>query len=161
MVLIGFMGAGKTTVGRLISKKLGLNFIDLDTMIESENGAISDIFNQHGEAYFRDLEGNCLANAIQFDRLSVISVGGGILEGTAGFELLSNYSTVVWLKMSFSTVLNRLNKKGRELRPLFDDQVESRFYERQKKYEICSDFTVDVDSMSVESVAEKIINRYG
>ena len=92
---------------------------------------------------------------------AIISVGGGIIEFEKSRNCIQRLNRVVWLKIRLDTVETRLSQKGVQERPLFDAQVQPRFERRQSLYESCADFSVQVDDLLIEEVAEKIINRYG
>ena len=155
------MGVGKTVVGRQVSNALHLQLLDLDELIEKNaNQTITDIFKADGESVFRELEYQALKSSIHLDSY-VISTGGGIIEFPDSYKLLQNVQQVVWLKASFETIKNRLNNEDIQSRPLFDETVFDRFNRRQKMYETVANFTVEVDNLTIEEVAEKIINRYG
>jgi shikimate kinase len=132
--LIGFMGAGKTTVGRLLARSLGWTFIDLDHEIEStEKRAIADIFRQNGEPYFRAIERKCLQNVTSMER-TVIALGGGTFIDPENRALLEKTGRTVWLKVSFAKVAHRVKIDG--TRPKFGDPEQvRRLYEiREPSY---------------------------
>jgi shikimate kinase len=161
IVLIGFMGAGKTVVGQYISKKINMPFIDLDQHIEAQQKqSISELFKSNGEAYFRELESSQLDLINAFNGV-VVSTGGGIVETVTARDCLVKMNSVIWLRVKLETVLARINNFEAKNRPLFDDQLADRFNRRQYLYQSVANFTVDVDDLSIESVAETIINRYG
>ena len=155
------MGVGKTTVGRRTAKQLGLKFCDLDSQIVQKYGAIQSIFNHHGEAYFREVENEMLVSSLTSEKPMLISTGGGIVTHEKSIQWLGDCSNVIWLKASYSTVLRRVRQDARNKRPLVDDQLETRFKNRQTLYESIATLTVNVDHFRIEEVAEKIINRYG
>ena len=159
LILIGFMGVGKTSVGQCLSQRLSMSFIDLDAHIQSQHGGIPHIFEVHGEAYFRGLEYESISNAIN-QNIGVISTGGGIVTHDPSFLLLKQCTRVVWLRASLETVSERIRLDDLTLRPLADDQLIKRYHDRQSFYDSCASFTVVVDDVSAEEVAEIIINRY-
>src|SRR5215475_6334440 len=98
------MGAGKTTVGRRLAKKLGWKFIDLDEEIERREGrAVADIFKKDGEPHFRSLESSCL-KALSSSPDTVIALGGGAFIEPANRELTEKTGLTVWLKLPFTKV---------------------------------------------------------
>ena len=107
IILIGFMGTGKTTVGQYLMNQLHLSYVDLDDYIEKrENITIPQIFKERGESYFRKLEFKYLSECInQFD---IISTGGGIIENSASLDLLKNQKQVIWLDCDIEIVFNRI-----------------------------------------------------
>jgi shikimate kinase len=130
--LVGFMGCGKSTVGRALADELGWSFFDLDDEIESNAGAtISEIFDAQGEHIFRSLEASTLAKrvrAVQSGQPQVISLGGGALMRDESFELISNNGVLVWLDAPFDLIERRVAKESHrplarqpeKLRELFD-----------------------------------------
>lgn len=161
LILIGFMGVGKTVVGRQAANAINSKFLDLDEVIEKNtNQTIKEIFKVDGESVFRELEYDVLQSSITLDNY-VISTGGGIIEFSKSYKLLQDTEQVIWLKASFETIKNRLNSDDIHSRPLFDETVFDRFNRRQKMYETVANFTVEVDNLSIAEVAETIINRYG
>ena len=161
LVFVGFMGVGKTTVGRRVAKQLGLSFCDLDFKIVQKYGAIQSIFKNHGESYFRGVENETLVSTLSSAKRLVISTGGGIVTHDESLQCLRDCPNVIWLKASYNTVLKRVRHDSSNKRPLVDDQFEARFKSRQSLYESIATFTVNVDHFRIEEVVEKIINRYG
>ncbi|HYR87607.1 MAG TPA: shikimate kinase [Terriglobia bacterium] len=154
--LIGFMGAGKTTVGRRLAKKLGWKFIDLDREIERREGRrIAQIFRDNGEPYFRSLEQRCL-EAIASSPSAVIALGGGTFIDPRNRELVEKSGLSVWLKVSFAKVADRVKIDGK--RPKFGnkDQAE-RLYQSREPFYALARVHVSTDTTSPESVANEII----
>ncbi len=117
IVLVGFMGSGKTTVGRALARRLELPFADLDDLIEAAEGRfIADIFSTDGEAAFRDIEHRELQRAIPG---GVLALGGGAYVQERNRELLRGQATVVWLDVPFERALRRV--AGADHRPLAKD----------------------------------------
>src|SRR5580658_9562542 len=110
--LVGFMGCGKSTVGRALADELGWHFTDLDNEVEGSAGCtISEIFDTQGEEMFRTLEASALAQrvrAVQSGRPQVIALGGGALMNDKNFELVSNHGVVVWLDAPFELIEKRV-----------------------------------------------------
>lgn len=119
IVLTGFMGSGKSSVGLELSKKLNLTFIDTDIEIEKDQGLlISKIFEKFGESYFRDLESNIIKKlAVKTDY--IISLGGGAFCNQANIDILKSNSLTIYLKIPIEIILNRMTKEEIEKRPLF------------------------------------------
>jgi shikimate kinase len=106
--LIGFMGSGKTTIGRLLAQELGWDFIDLDEMIERREGiSIENIFDTHGEAYFRRVEMSLLKEIVSKSR-TVIALGGGTVTQNATWPLLRRNGVVVYLRCRVDELHRRL-----------------------------------------------------
>jgi len=116
IVLVGFMGTGKTTVGRAIAKKLGLQFIDTDAVIEQKNQVkIADVFAQHGEPYFRDLESQAVQEVARMDN-QVVSTGGGVVLRLSNLEHLKQNGRIFCLTATSKTIWCRV--RGNVDRPL-------------------------------------------
>jgi shikimate kinase len=108
IVLTGFMGTGKTSVGRELSRKLGWRFIDTDVLIEEREGKpISLIFKDSGEEYFRSLEQNTVEEVSKL-RNAVIATGGGVIKNQKNVENLGRRGTIVWLKADPEIILKRV-----------------------------------------------------
>jgi shikimate kinase len=121
IALVGFMAAGKTTVGRLLARRLGWTFVDLDTWIEVRAGlAIPELFARHGEPAFRELEREVAREALALPRC-VIATGGGAFAEAETRELLRSGALCVWLQVDLPTILARL-ERGRH-RPLAADRA--------------------------------------
>src|SRR4051812_36541976 len=118
--LIGFMGSGKTTVGRQVARKLGWKFIDLDKEIEQgEKRQVADIFRENGEPFFRALEKRYLKQT-SYSSNAVIALGGGTYIDPQNRALTDLTGLTVWLKVSFARVADRVKMDG--TRPKFDDK---------------------------------------
>lgn len=159
IVLCGFMGCGKSTVGKHLAEKLGLKFCDSDTVIEERKSmTISQLFTQEGEEYFRTLETDVIRELSSKSRL-VIATGGGAVLNLENAEMLRNSGVVVFLDISPETVLKRLeNDKTRPL--LMRDDKESAVRQlievRRPFYTAAAHITVDAED-SPETTAQKII----
>jgi shikimate kinase len=136
--LVGFMGCGKSTVGRALADELGWSFVDLDEEIERRQGAsIASIFDTRGEAAFRELECAALrehVRTVQMGRPQVISLGGGAFLADENCELATNNGVTVWLDCPFVTIARRV--AGGTHRPLARDpeQLKALFEERRTGY---------------------------
>lgn len=163
IVLIGFMGAGKTTVGKELVKK-GFELIDTDAYIEAcEKMSISDIFAQKGEDYFRQAETKALKTLLVQDKQFVISCGGGMPLREENRKLLKKLGMVVYLRIQPETVLARL--KGDTTRPLLkgDDSgecVRTLMKQREAHYLSGADFVLDVDQKTSGELAEEIFKEF-
>ncbi len=146
IVLCGFMGAGKTVVGKELSKIMGCRFLDTDEMIESEQGiAIKAIFLTRGENYFRDLEHE-VCKKVAAMKNCVVSTGGGALTYERNVEALRNGGAkIVFLDASFDVICERVGNAN--TRPLFKDREQALklYNERHEKYSLAADYTVDGD----------------
>lgn len=138
IVLMGFMGAGKTTIGKRLAKSLGCSFIDTDEMIEKEqNRKISEIFEKDGEDAFRDMETELLKRLKQSNEMFVLSIGGGMPVREENRELLRELGTVIYLKTSKEEIIRRVS--GDKNRPLLqggslEEKVTSLMNAREQIY---------------------------
>src|SRR5580658_5458706 len=127
-VLVGFMGAGKTTVGRIVAERLGQPFVDSDVLIEQRLGrSIRDIFAVEGETYFRELEHATVAELVRGGD-TVIALGGGAVEDPRTRAVLRN-ARVIYLRVGYEEAMSRV--KGDEYRPLLHRADLSDVYQRR------------------------------
>lgn len=159
IILCGFMGSGKTTVGTELSKIMGRKFIDTDEMIEQEQGiAIKAIFTVHGEDYFRDLEWEC-CKKISAMKNCVVSTGGGALTFQRNVDALKQSGKIVFLDADFDVICNRIGNS--KTRPLFQDREKARklYDERKSKYLSAADYVID-GNMSARKTALDIADMF-
>jgi shikimate kinase len=154
------MAVGKTSVARSLARYRSWTWLDLDDYISNTHGSIKGIFKTVGEAQFRTLEYQALQTAIT-SNYGVISTGGGVVTHAPSRDLLQVSPPVVWLRASFNVIQRRLRKTSMHHRPLADDRLKERFFERQGWYKACASHAIDVDNLSIQDIAEIIINRYG
>ncbi len=159
IVLTGFMGAGKSTIGRLLADRLGWRFVDADDAIEAAQGApIAAIFTQYGESWFRQLEHETIAQLLASDRL-VLALGGGAIEDQRTRTLLLQKADtrLVHLDASLETVLQRC-RGTEDLRPLLQDRpnLENRYQRRLPLYRHAH-WTIAVDSLPPDAVVSAIL----
>ncbi|MDQ7059710.1 MAG: shikimate kinase [Sulfurimonas sp.] len=122
IVLIGFMGSGKTSVGKILARQLHKKFMDVDTLIEKEqNASVTEIFKAKGEEYFRSLEQTCIDELAQ-NKGQIIATGGGL----PIYSSIPEKSLVVYIDADFDVILNRLSSKEHAKRPLLQDEVRAR-----------------------------------
>lgn len=155
IALCGFMGAGKTVVGKELAKVTGRKFVDTDEMIEAETGvSIPAIFASRGEEYFRDLEFEICKKAAELKN-SVISTGGGAMTFERNVEAIKKGAKVVFLDASFDVICDRVGDASS--RPLFKNRENAKalYDERREKYIAAADFVVDGD-MSARKTAVMI-----
>jgi shikimate kinase len=157
VVLVGFMGAGKTTVGQIMAERLGLPFVDSDVLIEQRQGrAIRDIFRTEGEPYFRELEHQTVAGLVRGPE-AVVALGGGAVEDPRTQALLRQ-ARVVYLRVSYDEALARV--KSDEFRPMLHrpglDEV---YLRRVPLYEDLSVLTVDTEGRPPHAVALDALTR--
>jgi shikimate kinase len=163
IILIGFMGCGKTSVGIRLSYKLRRAFLDTDKWIEQkQKKAISDIFASEGEAAFRQMEKDCIRGFIEKENNKIISTGGGLPVQEGNCELLKKLGKVYYLRVTPETVYERL--KNDTSRPLLAGEnpmvkIESLLAQRTPLYEACADVIIDVDGKSFEEILEEIAEK--
>lgn len=156
IVLIGFMGAGKTTIGKRLSEKLGIPFADTDERIEQQTGRkISEIFAEEGEAYFRELETKMLHQLIQEQTSCVIAVGGGLPMQAVNRPLLRELGTVVFLEAEIDSLVKRL--QGDVSRPKLQggdlrERIETLMRERLAVYQEVADVRISTDTQDMEEI---------
>lgn len=162
--LVGFMGSGKTTVGKKLSKASKLKFIDLDQQIVEKSGMeISDYFSLHGEGSFRDLETNTL-KSIPFDQGMIVSTGGGSPCFNDNMKWMNERGITVYLKLPPKALLKRLSGKEIKNRPLLQDKSEDeildfiikKLEEREGFYKDAQ-LIIDAHSISPKQVLDLII----
>lgn len=160
VILIGFMGSGKTTVGLKLSYRLRRPVIDTDKEIErEEKRSISDIFATDGEAYFRDRETACLRKLLKSSSNQIISAGGGLPLREENRALLHELGQVFYLKASAETIYERL--KHDTTRPLLQGEdprskIRKLLVERDVYYKDAADVIVDVDGKDFEQILREI-----
>ena len=121
--LVGFMGSGKTTIGRHLSGQIGFDFVDTDRFIEKQQGkTVSEIFAQHGEVTFREMERNVLLEIQKFD-YTVVATGGGMPCHNDNMDIMRSNGKVVYLKTSPKTLSRRL-LRSHKVRPLIYGKTE-------------------------------------
>ena len=160
LVLIGFMGCGKTTLGKWISQNASMSFYDTDEYIVSkENREITEIFAIDGEKYFRDLETETLKEMNEKFRDSVISVGGGLPLREENKELLKQLGIIIYLRTTQDTLVKRLGSDTK--RPLLAGsdiriKVHDLMMQRANIYEDIAQIIVDTDDKTYEQIYNEI-----
>lgn len=158
IVLTGFMGTGKSTIGKVIAKRLGRPFIDTDTLIEDEAGAtISTIFAERGESQFRILE-RIVIDRVCKQQAAVIATGGGAMVNEENAQRLKESGTVICLTATPEIIFSRV--RGNEDRPLLrgDNPLEKirGLLEARAEAYAKADLMIDTSRLSIEEVVEKI-----
>ncbi len=163
VALIGFMGVGKTAVGKALAKKLNRKFAELDLLIERKAGKpIPEIFQQDGEVAFRELEIE-VTGEIAKEKYLVIACGGGVVLNRINIDRLREESRIVYLTASPRVILKRISGDGGE-RPLLkgdnpSSTIQGLLRFRKPFYERATDIKIDTSRLDIDSVAEQIISR--
>lgn len=163
IILMGFMGCGKSTVGYKLSNKLRKTLLDTDSLIEQKEGiSISDIFATKGEEYFRELEVSCLKELKNESESSVISLGGGTPLREVNRPLIKELGTVIYLKATPKTIYERT--KNNTKRPLLQcenpkERIEQLLEQRNPVYESLADAVVCVDGKQSYEVVNYILKE--
>ena len=159
ITLTGFMGSGKTTVGRVLADALGCLFLDLDDLIVKKAGkTIPEIFAQDGEPAFRQLEARLLRQTVEkyAESTVVLALGGGAVTTPASATLLHEKTVCIYLRATLETLLQRLSGETAG-RPLADDAMAGRLAARVPLYEETAHVIIDTDGLSPDEVADEII----
>lgn len=161
---IGFMGSGKTSVGKKISLFLKIPFLDLDEYIEKKNEiSISKIFETKGEEYFRKLETTALKEIFSLFPQVILSTGGGIVIIEENRKILKEKSKVIYLKGNFDSLMKHLeDEEEYKKRPLLKkgrEELYNLWKSRIPLYESCADIIVSIDNKNIDEITFEIIER--
>lgn len=162
IILIGFMGTGKTTIAKNISEKYNMQAMDIDNIIEKQEGRlINDIFLNEGEKYFRNIETNILKN-LNGKKNIVVACGGGIVLKDENINYLKLCGRVVLLKSTAKTIYNRI--KNCNMRPILNnnmniDFIENMIKKRNNSYLKASDIIVINENKSIDEVTKEVISK--
>ena len=154
-VLLGFMGAGKSTIAR----GLDPNYLDMDALIEKRLGmSIAEFFAEKGEGAFRQIESEVLAELLKTEQ--VVSTGGGVVISQRNRDLLKTNSDNIYLKADFDTLYQRISADKNNQRPLFlsktKEELQNIFKERESWFEEVASKVIDVTRLSPEEIAEEL-----
>lgn len=164
LILIGFMGCGKTSVGKRLAKRLSFSFLDTDeAIVKKEGKSIGDIFSEKGEAYFRRRETEAVKELLKTAENTVISTGGGLPLTEENGKLLQQLGFVVYLDVAKETVLLRL--AGDQSRPLLngpdrEKRIDELLSFRRPVYEYTAHITVDTNQREWDAIIDDIIRNY-
>jgi len=166
IVLIGYRGSGKTTVGSRLAARLQMKFVDTDDLIESKEGHISDIVKSKGWDYFRRLEKSVIEEISKGSNL-IIAPGGGAVLDTDNVNALKRDGLIIWLKADQQTLLKRIQKDqgSSTRRPTLTgkgtlEEIEETISERGPFYEKASEIQIDTSAPDVEAVVEDILTVF-
>ncbi len=156
--LVGFMAAGKTAVGKAVAGVLGYRFEDLDRMVEESAGArVHEIFERHGEGWFRDREHECLQRT-EAQGNAVIATGGGTMTFERNRSVIGRLGVSVWLDPPLEVLFERLERGGRAKRPLFRGREQARalYHNRRDAYRMADLRIEPASSDTADGVAASI-----
>ncbi len=161
IVLLGMMGTGKSTIGYLLSKKMNLDFYDIDRIIEKEeNSKITEIFKNKGENYFRKIEEKICLKILKLDN-KIISLGGGSFLNIKIRKQVQINHLSFWLNWKASTIIKRIKKSKK--RPLLlnlkENNINQLIIERKKIYEKAK-FKINCENLSKNEIVNNIIELY-
>lgn len=160
LYLVGFMGCGKTTIGQSLARRIGWHFVDLDCDIEKAHGAaIQQIFRDHGETHFRQLEHEALiarVREVERGRPMVVALGGGAFVQPENYRLLEDHGVTVWLDVPFEMIRRRVPDDGARPLALDPAKFEALYNTRRAQYQL-ADHRVDVLSEDPETTVDAIM----
>ncbi len=162
--LIGFMGAGKSTIAKELQSALQMNLVEMDARIVEEQGmSINDIFEKYGEAHFRDLESNLILT-IGSEGNTIVSCGGGVVVRSENVTNMKESGKIIFLAATPETIYERV--KDSTDRPILNghmnvDYIRELMEKRRVLYENAADIRIDVDGKSVLEVCHEIIRKIG
>lgn len=166
IVLIGYRGCGKSTVGTVLSERLGFGFVDADAEIERRDGrTIRRIFDESGEAEFRRIEREVMAELLRRENV-VIAAGGGAVLDERTRDDLRQASAVVWLRADVETLVSRIESDAttRQRRPDLTagggrQEIEELLANRTPIYAACATIVVDTDKLTATEIADQIVSE--
>lgn len=168
LFLVGYMGCGKSSLGKKLARNLGVNFLDMDSEIEHREGArVTDIFRYQGEEYFRKSERRIIEEVASCDEPIVVSTGGGVPIWRDNMEVMNEVGITLYLRRPAEQIASRLSPHGREKRPklrgLNDEELVSFMRENMAQREpyyakakVCIDCVAMSDAELIEIIKQKI-----
>ncbi len=160
VALVGFMAAGKSTIGKRLARKLKCAFFDTDDLIVKDHGQISDIFYEEGEKAFREYEHAAIAHVVDEGEPGIMALGGGALTYEPTQKLLKKRTYRVFIKVTPEQVLERL-RNSRRVRPLLGptpalSRIKDLYHKRMPQY-AHADLVIEADGMSTTQIVEAIV----
>jgi XRE family aerobic/anaerobic benzoate catabolism transcriptional regulator len=165
VALLGLRGAGKTTIGSAVARRLGVAFVELDAMIAREAGMeLSTIFEMHGDAYFRKLEKEVLRKFLDEREAAVLATGGSIVTAPDTFDLLKRRTTTIWLKARARDHWDRVVAQG-DVRPMRNranamSELKALLRARKALYSQ-AEHTIDTSSLTLEEATRRVVTAVG
>jgi shikimate kinase len=164
IILVGMMGAGKTTVGRMLADRLGWGHLDSDAQVEAATGrTVPELFADHGEAAFRAEESRVLADALAGSDPVVVSAAGGVVLSASNRELLVRSGVVVWLRADTDLLVQRVGTGAG--RPLLDEDpagaITDLYQVRRPLYESVATVTLDVNGLTPDQLVDALLADEG
>ncbi len=159
IILIGFRGTGKSTVGKILSKETGWKFISSDDEIENKYGKISKLVSDKGWEYFRRLEEDVIGNIAKEDK-TIIATGGGVVMNSNNVQNLKKNGKFILLTTSKELIINRIKNSDRPrltTSTCIEEEVDKILNERMPVYLSIADYMIDTSSLTPKDIAEKII----
>jgi len=163
IILVGFMGTGKTTIATAIANRLGMRYVSTDDMIEkSEKRTINEIFTKDGEEYFRDVESKAVREASEMEN-AVIDAGGGAVIRDENIANFKSRGVIICLTAEEETIFERTKKyKHRPLLNVEDPKMKIRaLIAKRAPYYAKADYTIDTGKLTARQVVEKIVEIMG
>lgn len=162
LILVGMMGAGKTTVGQMLAERLGWEYLDSDAQVVADTGrTVPELFAEEGEAAFRAEESRVLADALGGTEPVVVAAAGGVVLSASNRDLLMRSGVVVWLRAAPEVLARRVGTGAG--RPLLDDDPAgtlTALYEvRRPLYESVAAVTVDVDGLTPDQLVDRVLSE--
>lgn len=165
IALVGFMGTGKTAIGRKLADRLNKKLLEMDELIVKKAGkSIPSIFAEEGEIRFRELEMQ-VCKEVSMQRDTVIACGGGVVLNKLNIDYLKQTSIVICLKSSPEVIFERTMKDGKEKRPLLNkpnpmQEIKDLFDFREPFYNAATEYQIDTSNLAENEVVERIVELY-
>lgn len=160
--LIGFMGAGKSTIAKVLQQKLNMKLVEMDARIVEEQGiTINEIFEKYGESHFRDIESQLILTLGE-EGNTIVSCGGGVVVRPENTEYMKKNGTIVFLCATPETIYNRV--KDNDDRPILRGHMNVEYIaelmeKRRALYEAAADIKIDTDGKDVSTICDEIISK--